>query len=238
MPETRDIDKLSEHELARLVPAMPRDEFRAFLADVRARGIIDPLDITPKDVVLDGRHRLRAALELGLQRVPVRVVEPRDDIEHILLAAISRRQLSPSQRAALVVELREHLDRVARARRRQRANLKQTTEVATLPPRYGRTRDTAAALAGVSARTVQDVESVRQADPALFEAIKRGRMPAHTAARRVRQAPRDRQLAAPPLPSGRFELIYADPPWQLGNPTSAYAPENHYPTLPLEQIKA
>src|SRR5207302_806148 len=33
------------------------------------------------------------------------------------------------------------------------------------------------------------------------------------------------------------ELLYADPPWQLGNPQSAYAPEEHYPTLALDQIK-
>jgi N6-adenosine-specific RNA methylase IME4 len=35
-----------------------------------------------------------------------------------------------------------------------------------------------------------------------------------------------------------FELIYADPPWQLGNPDSAYAPEQYYPTLPLDEIAA
>ena len=39
------------------------------------------------------------------------------------------------------------------------------------------------------------------------------------------------------MPCGSFELIYADPPWQLGNPSSEWAPENYYPTLPLEQIK-
>jgi N6-adenosine-specific RNA methylase IME4 len=39
------------------------------------------------------------------------------------------------------------------------------------------------------------------------------------------------------MPEGPFQLIYADPPWQLGNPEGAYAPENHYSTMPLEQIK-
>jgi N6-adenosine-specific RNA methylase IME4 len=42
----------------------------------------------------------------------------------------------------------------------------------------------------------------------------------------------------PPLPQGPFDLLYADPPWQLGHPDSPHAPENHYPTLPLEEIKA
>jgi N6-adenosine-specific RNA methylase IME4 len=43
---------------------------------------------------------------------------------------------------------------------------------------------------------------------------------------------------ASPLPHGKFDLIYADPPWQLGTPTSPNSPEQHYPTLPTSQIAA
>ncbi|MDP9307558.1 MAG: MT-A70 family methyltransferase [Actinomycetota bacterium] len=43
---------------------------------------------------------------------------------------------------------------------------------------------------------------------------------------------------APPLPQGPFELAYADPPWQLGNPDGRWAPENHYSTLSVEEICA
>ena len=54
---------------------------------------------------------------------------------------------------------------------------------------------------------------------------------------------RPETLSAPPqrrrCRRGPFELIYADPPWRLpGSPTSSHALENHYPTLPLEEIKA
>jgi len=213
-------------------------EWRSFLADVKERGIVTPLEITSEGVVIDGRHRLRAACELGLYEVPVRVVEPEDEVSHMLLAALSRRQLSPSQKAALVVELKQHQRTRAQGLEHQRANLRQNTEVATLPPRSERSREIAARTAGVSPRTVQDVETVRLHDQDLFEQVKQGQMPAHAAARRVRRAQRDLALTAPPLPSGAFELIYADPPWQLGNPSSAFAPENHYPTMALEEIKA
>src|SRR5215210_7758267 len=40
----------------------------------------------------------------------------------------------------------------------------------------------------------------------------------------------------PPLPEGPFEVIYADPPWQLGNPSGQFAPENHYPTLSKAEL--
>jgi N6-adenosine-specific RNA methylase IME4 len=72
----------------------------------------------------------------------------------------------------------------------------------------------------------------------LFEKVKAGEVAADLAARRVRRALRDKGLrSAPPLPEGPFELIYADPPWQLGNPDGLNAPENYYPNMPLQAIK-
>jgi N6-adenosine-specific RNA methylase IME4 len=237
MSETRPIQELRDHPQAALVPFMTSGEYRSFLADVSERGIVDPIQITSQRVVLDGRHRLRAARDLGFAAVPVRVVEPVDEVSYMLLAAFSRRQLTASQKAALVVELEQHRLTRAKALKRRRANLRQNTEVATLPPRSERSREIAANIAGVSPRTIQDAETVRIHDPELFEQIKHGQVPAHAAARRVRRAQRDLAFATPPLPNGTFNLIYADPPWQLGNPTSAYAPENHYPTMALEEIK-
>ena len=234
---SRLTDALREHESAALVPAMGRAEYRVLLADISQRGIVAPLEITRASVVLDGRHRLRVARELGIARLPVLVVAPTDEIAHMLRAALQRRHLSASQKAALALELDICQQERTRADRRRRANLKQHTEVATLPPRGARTRELAAQVAGCSARTMQDVITVHDADPDLYERIKAGELPAHTARRQVERARRYAQInRSPALPRGRFELIYADPPWQLGNPDSDYAPEQYYPTLPLDQI--
>jgi N6-adenosine-specific RNA methylase IME4 len=186
---------------------------------------------------LDGHQRLRAACELGLDRLSVRVVAPDDEVVYLLLAALRRRQLTASQKAALALELVSYEELRAQARVRQRQNLLQHTEVATLPPR-GKTREHLAEIAGVSARTAQDVISVYEGDPALFEQVKAGAVAAPLAARRVRRAKRDAACPpAPPLPQDPFAIVYADPPWQLGNPDGPFAPENHYPTMPLEEIK-
>lgn len=94
-------------------------------------------------------------------------------------------------------------------------------------------------MVDVSARSVQDEIRVREADAALFREVKEGRIAVAKAARRVRQARRRAELpASPPMPQGPFQLVYADPPWQLGgDPESANAPENHYATMPLETIR-
>jgi N6-adenosine-specific RNA methylase IME4 len=94
-------------------------------------------------------------------------------------------------------------------------------------------------LAGVSPRLIQDVHTVREADPDLFARVKAGEVPANRAAKQVRRARSHASLPPPPpLPEGPFEIVLADPPWQLGTPGSDRAPENHYPTMALEEIAA
>jgi N6-adenosine-specific RNA methylase IME4 len=206
---------------------MGEREYAALRASIARRGIVTPLEVTKEGVVLDGHHRLRVAGELDLASVPVRVVAVENELEHMMRGALTRRHLSESQRAAAVVQLA----RVQRLRREKRGGRR-----ATLP---GRPRELAAELAGASARTVQDALTVYDEDRELFKRVLAGELPAHRAAEQVRRRRRLQALSdSPPLPRGRYELIYADPPWQLGNPSSKYAPESYYPTLPLEEIKA
>jgi N6-adenosine-specific RNA methylase IME4 len=237
-PTRRQVQKLTLHPLADRIPVMPEPEYAAFRADVAVRGIVVPIELTAANVVLDGRQRLRAASELGQETVPVRLVEPADELDYMYRAAIFRRELTASQRAALVVERSEYLGLEAAAQKRQHANLVQAAEGATLPPR-GKTRELGAQMAGASARTVQDAVTVRKYDLELFERIKQGLVSAPLAARQVRRRLRDEAPPpAPPLPNGPFDLIYADPPWQLGYPDSPHAPENHYATMEVDSIMA
>jgi len=217
---------------------MSAKEYAALRASIEEKGLSTPLEIDKRGTVLDGHQRLRAAVELGLRQVPVRVIAPEDQVEYLVEAAIRRRQLSPSQLAALAVEFEDYWQSRAEGRRRRQANLAQSTEVATLPHR-GRSRDRAAERFGVSARTIQDAATVKEADAELFAQVKADTLPVHRAAGRVRRALRDAELGQPPpLPERPFQLILADPPWQLGSPDSDRAPDNHYPTMPLEEIKA
>jgi len=233
--EWRGREQLRPHQHPQL-PQLDAKARASLLDDIRTRGIVEPLEIASDGRVLNGRERLAAAAELGIEQLPVRIVQPEDEVEYIILAALKRRHLTPSQRAALALELDVYKELAAEAQLRKHSNLRQYTDEAASPPR-GKTRDHVAAWAGVSARTVQDAATVQKHDKDLFLRIKQGHEQAAVAARKVRRALRDKDLKAPPLPEGPFELIYADPPWQLGNPDSEYAPENHYPTMPLHEIK-
>lgn len=235
----RRTEELAPHPAAAIVPDLIGRDLEELRADIGERGVQSPLELTPAGLVLDGRQRLRLARELGIERVPVRVVEAEDVTAYVVRAALHRRHLDPSRRAALALELELYEQERDRAKTRSRQNLRQHSEVASLPPRGEKTRAMVARLAGVSERTAQDAITVREHDPELFQLVKQGRVAAERAARRVRQRLRDSELPPPPpLPQEPFEVIYADPPWQAGPAESEFAPENHYPTLPLEEIKA
>jgi N6-adenosine-specific RNA methylase IME4/ParB-like chromosome segregation protein Spo0J len=236
------VDRLRPHKLDRLVPPLAANEFRLLVADIGERGVQEPLQVSPTGVVLDGRARLTAAIRLGLAVVPIRIAAPADEAEFVALAALRRRQLTPSQRAALALELEDYQAAARRGERRRRANLRRGPEVAPVPPREaagGKSRAVAAALADVGQRTVQDAKAVRDADPELFAQIKAGSVVAKAAARLVRQRALHESIPpAPPLPKGPFDVVYADPPWPLGNSGSEKAPDNHYPTMSFGEIAA
>jgi N6-adenosine-specific RNA methylase IME4 len=215
------------------------EEYESFRAEIAASGILVPLDVTAEGVVLDGRQRLRAARELALRSVPARVVAPADPLEYMLRAALFRRNLNPSQQAVLGLELGEYRAARAEGERRRLANLKGSPEVANLPPRGERSREVAARIVGVSPRSIQTALGLRESDPLLFEEVKAGRMRLNEAAQHVKRARLQAEARpAPALPAGPFDITYADPAWQLGNPNGARAPENHYLTMPLAEILA
>jgi len=41
----------------------------------------------------------------------------------------------------------------------------------------------------------------------------------------------------PDMPTGKYDIIYADPPWRYDFNVGSRATENHYPTLTLKQIR-
>lgn len=92
------------HELSRLFGDMDDSAYAALKADIAQHGLTDPGVHTYEDKVLDGWHRYRAAQELGIadavQLIPYTGENPMD---YVMSKNLHRRQLSASQRAAIVV---------------------------------------------------------------------------------------------------------------------------------------
>jgi ParB-like chromosome segregation protein Spo0J len=116
--------KYEIHPLAEALPAMSESEYRELLADVRTRGhLLDAITLY-EGKVLDGRHRLRACEEAG--------IEPKfeeytgsDPVGYVLAKNIQRRHLTPSQKAIALLNLRQVVSKLGtQAEQRRRNNLK------------------------------------------------------------------------------------------------------------------
>jgi ParB-like chromosome segregation protein Spo0J len=97
-----------------LLPPLSDDEFASLKADIRAHGVLVPIELDSDGVTLDGHHRIRAWTELKAEGVRLpdypRIVRAGlsddDKVAHVLALNLARRHLTPKQRAEVVGMLR------------------------------------------------------------------------------------------------------------------------------------
>ncbi|MCY3631680.1 MAG: MT-A70 family methyltransferase [bacterium] len=261
-------DGLPLHELAGLFPVMSAEEYGALKASMAAHGY-DPAwpVVRWRGRVIDGRHRLRACAELGIEPVYADLPDGADPVEAVIRANLTRRHLSEGQRGMLAADLAQ----------RRPGRLNASADAFT--------QTDAAAMFGVSRSTVQRARRVQdRAHPEVAAAVRSGEVSVSDAdslirddpavqlaaltAWRQRQADGDlvhtlreagyrarRQAAtadrlariaetARPLPTGarRYPVILADPPWQYEAGalpvTAAGGVRYHYPLMADAEIEA
>lgn len=198
----RDVRDLRVHPRADVVPFPDPDLHEQMAADVERRGIVTPLDILPDGTVLDGRTRLSIARVLGIATVPVRIVEPEDPYDFMVRAAFMRRDLTPSQKAMLSLELPEYRKAKEEAAARKESSKAQPGERADIRIRTqettpSRASDTVATVAGVSGSYIRKAELVAKHDPDLAASVKAGDVTVNTAASIVRERLRDEPKEEP-----------------------------------------
>lgn len=112
-----DMIKVDEDFSSRL-PKLSPDKFRALKEDISDRGIRNSLLISRDGILLDGHNRIKAARELGITMVPVRLLNTHGaSWEDCILDHVHRRHLTSAQLATLATSL-ERIER-DRAKKRQ-----------------------------------------------------------------------------------------------------------------------
>jgi protein gp37/ParB-like chromosome segregation protein Spo0J len=120
----RHYDEISGiHPAADLFPMVEGDELRELCADIKERGLQQPIIVWRDGTLLDGRNRLVACYRTN-QEVVLETYEGDDPVQFSLSANLYRRHLSMSQRnmtGALAEDLLETLQNQARERQREAA---------------------------------------------------------------------------------------------------------------------
>ena len=105
-----------DHPLAAILPLGEEKELRELAHDIEINGQHEPA-VVHEDKILDGRRRARACVMLG---IPLKTVLFKGGLPaaFVMSKNVHRRHLTPSQRAAIAVEMLPHLE--AETKQRQK----------------------------------------------------------------------------------------------------------------------
>lgn len=93
------IEKLVPHELCLIFPEMTADEFHKLKNDISGSGQLEPI-VVWQNQILDGRHRYRACIELGIHPWIKQYDGPDSPADYVISVNLRRRHLTPNQQAA------------------------------------------------------------------------------------------------------------------------------------------
>ena len=126
-----DLNSLERHELSSVWGDMPENEFNALVRDIDEVGIRDPI-VLYEGKVLDGWHRTKAAIALGLTSVPFVEFEGDDPAGFAIRRNALRRHLSKTQRVTIALQVRLWADagrpKTMSERALERADAKRTNK--------------------------------------------------------------------------------------------------------------
>ena len=161
--------QLSEHsKQAEYSPPMNKKKWAEFVANIKENGIRQPLVVTKGFRVIDGKHRLKAAKELGIESVRV-IIEDIDENSipsYITDTKLQRDDLKRGQKAAIVIRLFYEEER-------QRAKEREYSGVKNPDPNLeqGRTNEILAKKAGIGKSSMAYLLAVYRNRPDLFELV-------------------------------------------------------------------
>jgi ParB-like chromosome segregation protein Spo0J len=149
------------HPIANIFPLMEGEEFKVFVADIRANGLREPITVY-EGKILDGRNRYRAVIAAGHQyRLKDQDFKPytgTKPLEFVISANVHRRHLDTSQRALAAARL-------------------VTSKLGDNQYRGGVTNEAAAKMLNVSEALVKDAKDVwEKAAPVILEKVQNGKM--------------------------------------------------------------
>lgn len=171
------------HPLAELIPPMTGVEFAELRASIKTRGYLDdePV-ILYEGKILDGRHRERAARELGVTPL-TKQYEGDDPIGYVLAKNLDRRHLTTGQRSASALKLLDYEKAEARERQGTRTDLDPTSGATDhkVDEEASKAASRAGGKFGVSRSSVERARTVAEERPDLLEKVEAGEMTVNAA---------------------------------------------------------
>lgn len=216
------------HEAAALFPLLSDAEMESLAADIRDRGLLNPIMLHDGEI-LDGRNRATACALAGVNPWYTEWKDPGcGPTAWVVSQNLHRRHLSASQRAVISLDALPLFEAEAKRRQRAHGDTAPGRTVRQLVAEVsGKSADQAAATFKVNHAYVSDAKAIATNAPDMLPAIRAGKTTI-TQAKRVikerdrearREKNRDRIQSADVRDQklARFATITLDPPWDWGD---------------------
>lgn len=244
------------HEVADIFPMMSGDEYDALKADIAQNGQREPIWLHPDGRIVDGRNRHRACVDLDIAPHFRTWDGSGSLVSFVVSLNLHRRHLDTGQRAMVGLKVKEALaTEIASEKERKGREAAQRQWHGTDDSEMGlyeivQTHDgdekrdalaEAAKQVNVGRTAIAQAQTVRQHAPELAERVAAGEVKLNAAYREVQH---QQKQQSPPLPTNKYRVWYADPPWEYGNAgvigdTDNYGhAQRHYPTMSIEELCA
>jgi hypothetical protein len=163
------------HPVANIFPMMSEDEYQGLKADIAEFGQHEAITVWC-NLLIDGRNRLRACDELGIEPMVCELDESTDPVGWAVSYNLHRRHLSTSQRANVAAKLETLKHGDVKSQKNEMQNCI--------------SREDAAKMMNVSPRSVADAKKVQEhGSEELKRAVERDEIPVSTAANLVKAVP-------------------------------------------------
>lgn len=162
------------HPAATLFPMMSDEEYAGLKDDIEENGLREPI-VLWCDQIIDGRNRLKACEEIGVDPVFFELSDESDPWKFVISHNLHRRHLSSSQRAMVASKLANMMSG-------------ERTDLGSIDPRLS--IEDAAKQLNVGRATVVRAKSVTEnGSEELQEAVSSGELPVSLAAKLVKDVP-------------------------------------------------
>lgn len=232
-----------------LFPMIGPDEFEALKRDIAEHGQREPILLVDGEVV-DGRNRMRACEELGVEpKVEnLTAAEAGDVFALVMSLNFHRRHLKPHEKGAALAAWLEH-----RGGGKQKAGRPKTESAHDGPISVTKAAATLNIPKATAQRHLQAAEDYKAAAPQLRAKVDAGEITpkkareltereayreviASAASATAPESERHLEELSASTSATKFACIYADPPWQYGNQGTRAATSNHYATMSVDDI--
>ena len=231
------------HELANIFPMMNNEEYQKLKADIQTNGFDASLPIIlHENKILDGRNRYKACEELGIKQIYVNF-NGDDPLSYVVRTNLHRRHLQPGQLAFVALDVEKHYAKQAKEKELERKEKqfipKEQTTLEIFPksePESIHARKEAAKEVGVNERYISDAKKIQNVAPELAEKIIAGEMTIPEAKREIKKKANYESKKTPKPFTGKYQVIYADPPWSYNNSGFTQSAASQYPTMAIDEI--